>query len=97
MSHSGTSAAYDELYGVHGVSGHWAALPASTRGGIVAGAVGGFAVACGVFIFFCLKLRNQGAKAHKLEDDNWAKEQEELLEYKSQYQKMRGDSQDAPR
>ncbi|EKG16816.1 Glycoside hydrolase family 16 [Macrophomina phaseolina MS6] len=94
---NGTSAAYEELYGVHGVSGHWAALSASTRGGIVAGAIGGFAVACGAFIFFCLKLRKQGAKAHKLEDDNWQKEQEELLEYKSQYQRMRGDSSDVHR
>lgn len=82
---------------MHGVSGHWNALSSSTRGGIVAGAVGGFAVAVGAFIFFCLKLRKQGAKAHKLEDDNWQKEQEELLEYKSQYQRMRPDSSDVHR
>lgn len=96
-NHSGTSAAYDELYGVHGVSGHWAAMPAATRGGIIAGALGGFAVCAGAFIFWCLKKRNQGAKAHKLEDDTWQKEQEELLEYKSQYQRMRGDSSDVHR
>ena len=41
---------------------------------------------------FFLKKRREGRAAYQLQEQNMAKEQEELLEYKSNYQQIKGNS-----
>jgi hypothetical protein len=68
------------------VRNRWAALPQGAKIGIVAGALGLFAVLILVMAFCCIKQRRAGKKEHAALLAGEEKEAAELQEYKRQMQ-----------
>jgi beta-lactamase regulating signal transducer with metallopeptidase domain len=75
----------EEIKAPSGVRNRWAALPQGAKIGIVAGALGLFAVLILVMAFCCIKQRRAGKKEHALLAGE-EKEAAELQEYKRQMQ-----------
>ncbi|KAF2083911.1 glycoside hydrolase family 16 protein [Saccharata proteae CBS 121410] len=80
---NGTSAAEKEMTEPHTLAEHWAALPAAARVVIPVVCAASVAGVLAVLAFCCIKHRREGRKVHKIADEQWQKEQEELLEYKN--------------
>jgi ABC-type uncharacterized transport system permease subunit len=70
-----------------GISGHWNALPKTTRTVIIACAIAGFAILLVAVIVFCVMQGRAGKKEKAIADAQWAKEQAESNEYRMRMMK----------
>ena len=71
----------------HGVSGHWHALPAAVRAGIVIASIAGLAVLILAALGFCIWQGHKGKKEKEIADAQWEKEQAEFNNYRMQMMK----------
>ena len=86
ISHRGKSEILEEIESPHGVSGRWEALSKGAKIGIIAGALGGAALAAIAILFCCITQRRAGRKEAQALLTQEQKEAAELSEYKSQMQ-----------
>ena len=70
-----------------GVSGHWRALPAGVRAGIVISAIAGLGVLILAALGFCIWQGRKGKKEKAIADAQWEKEQAEFQQYRMQMMK----------
>jgi hypothetical protein len=84
---SGNSTTVKVLTEPQGISGHWKALPQTTRTVIIACAIGGFVVLLIAVIVFCVVQGRKGKKERAIADAQYAKEQQESNEYRMRMMK----------
>jgi hypothetical protein len=80
----GKSAVLEEIQSPHGVENRWEALSKGAKIGIIAGALGGAALAAIGILFCCITQRRAGKKEAQALLSQEQKEAAELSEYKSQ-------------
>ncbi|CAO2658037.1 Nn.00g072970.m01.CDS01 [Neocucurbitaria sp. VM-36] len=83
---AGKSEVLQEIQSPSGVRNRWQALPQGAKIGIVAGAIGAFAIAMCALLFCCIKQRRAGRREHAALLAEEEKDAAELQEYKRQMQ-----------
>ncbi|KAF1815148.1 cell wall glucanase [Eremomyces bilateralis CBS 781.70] len=82
----GESEAAKEIYTPHGVSGRWNALPKTTRIAIIASSLGGLALVLLAMTWCCIRQRRAGKKERIIADAEFAKGENELMDYRRHMQ-----------
>lgn len=86
---AGESAAYKainhkQITAIQSAEQKWNGLSTTAKIGIAAGVGGGFVIALIAFVFYCIKQRRAGRREKALEDQEWEKQQSELVQYRHQ-------------
>ncbi|KAF2481460.1 cell wall glucanase [Neohortaea acidophila] len=86
---AGESAAYKAINhkqttAIQNAEQKWNGLSTTAKIGIAAGVGGGFVIALIAFVFYCIKQRRAGRREKALADQEWEKQQSELVQYRHQ-------------
>lgn len=83
---NGESAAYKALNKkshVESAAQRWDGLSTGAKIGIACGVLGALAIAFVVFLFYCMSQRKKGREEKAAQDQEWERQESELLAYRS--------------